>query len=133
MSPLRGQPDGMGREAGKTLASAAAGRLDAQLGYGLTAPKGQGRLKPYARVALTEGGERAWHLGTRLALTESLNFSLEASRWHRHRDGFAHAPTSLASLDWYACLSGVNHGQRLFQGTTRGRYSGSLEAWSTLA
>ena len=42
--------------------------------------RGHGLLTPYARAALTEGADQAWHLGARLALAESLNLSLEASR-----------------------------------------------------
>ena len=63
----------------------AAARLDAEVGYGLAALRGRGVLMPYARVALVESADQAWHLGTRLALAELLNFSLEASR--RQREG----------------------------------------------
>ena len=53
---------------------------------------------PYARVALTEGADQALHLGTRLALAESLNFSLEASRRHREGDAAAHELALRANL-----------------------------------
>ena len=69
------------------VAPTAAGRVEAELGYGLAALKGRGLLTPYARVALTEGADQAWHLGTRLLLAENLNFSLEASRRARRRWG----------------------------------------------
>ena len=69
------------------VAPTAAGRVEAQLGYGLAALKGRGLLTPYARVALTEGTDQAWHLGTRLSVAESLNFSLEASRRARGGPG----------------------------------------------
>ena len=61
-------------------AASLSGRLDAEVGYGLRALHGRGVLTPFARSAWTEDGGRNWHLGTRLALAESLNLSLEGSR-----------------------------------------------------
>ena len=66
--------------AGGAVSPVAAGRLDAELGYGLATLRGRGLLTPYARVALSEGAGQAWHLRTRLALRQSLNLSLEARR-----------------------------------------------------
>ena len=80
------------------LAPTAAGRLEAELGYGLATLKGRGLLTPYARVALTEGADQAWHLGTRLALAETLNLSLEASRRARDGDVAAHELALRANL-----------------------------------
>ena len=80
LSGLWDQAGSAGLTPTEALASTAAGRLEAELGYGLAALRGRGLLTPYARVALTEGTDQAWHIGTRLALAESLNFSLEASR-----------------------------------------------------
>ena len=80
------------------LATTPAGRLHAELGYGLAALQGRGLLTPYARVALTEGADQAWHLGTRLALAESLNLSLEASRRAREGDVPAHELALRANL-----------------------------------
>ena len=54
------------------------GRVAAELAWGLAALRGRGVLTPYARLALAEEG-RHWHLGTRLALAESLDLSLEGS------------------------------------------------------
>lgn len=54
-------------------AAPAAGRLDAELGYGLPALRGQGILTPYARMALVEQDGRSWHMGARLALAERLD------------------------------------------------------------
>ena len=79
-------------------APTAPGRLEAELGYGLAALRGRGLLTPYARVALTEGTDQAWHLGARLALAESINFSLEASRRQREGDVAAHDLALLATL-----------------------------------
>ena len=78
----------------------AAGRLDAELGYGLAALSGRGLLTPYARVALTEGADQAWHLGTRLELAEILNLSLEAGRRSREGERAAHEVALLAKLGW---------------------------------
>ena len=93
---LWGQPNA----AGLAVDNAAAGRLDAELGYGLSALQGRGLLTPYVRAALVEGDSRAWHLGARLALAASLNFSVEASRRQRDGDAAAHELALLATLAW---------------------------------
>ena len=80
--------------------AAAAGRLDAELGYRLGTLQDRGLLTPYVRAALVEGNEQAWHLGARLALAESLNFTLEASRRQREGEVAAHELAFLASLGW---------------------------------
>ena len=100
MSRLWDQSTAAGLVPADALAPAADGRLDAELGYGLTALRGRGLLTPYARVALTEGTDQAWHLGTRLALAETLNFSLEASRRQREGDTAAHELALRANLGW---------------------------------
>ena len=82
-----------------STAAPAAGRLDAEFGWGLRALRGRGVLTPYARAALAEGDNQSWHLGTRLALAESLNLSLEGSRRRTGRDT-AHDLTLRASLPW---------------------------------
>ena len=80
------------------VAPTAAGRLEAELGYGLAALRGRGLLTPYARVALTEGTDQAWHLGTRLTVAESLNLSVEASRRQQEGGVAAHDLALLATL-----------------------------------
>ena len=98
---LWAQPNARGLAPGSgLLGPRAAGRLDAELGYGLAALKGRGLLTPYARVALTEGSDQAWHLGARLDLAGSLNLSLEASRRERQGDAAAHEMALRASLGW---------------------------------
>ena len=87
MAPVGGVP-----------ANAAAGRMDAELGYGLVAFGGHGLLTPYARVALVESADQAWHLGTRLTLAQSLNFSLEAGHRRREGDVAAHELALRANL-----------------------------------
>ena len=74
VSRLWGQPDASGLAVDNAVAAATAGRLDAELGYGLATLQGRGLLTPYARMALSEGSEQAWHLGARLTLAASLNW-----------------------------------------------------------
>ena len=99
-SSLWSQPAAAGLPGTDPLAPAAAGRLDAELGYGMAALQGRGLLTPYARVGLTEGANQAWHLGTRLAVAESLNLSLEAGRRAREGEAAAHEIALLATLGW---------------------------------
>ena len=96
VSTLWGQRSGAGLPGGGVASPA--GRLDAEMGYGLTTLKGRGLLVPYARVALSEGAGQAWHLGTRLALRESLNLSLEASRRAVEGQSAAHEVALLANV-----------------------------------
>ena len=98
MSRLWDQTGTAGLVGHNPLATDAAGRLEAELGYGLATLQGRGLLTPYARVALTEGADQAWHLGTRLALAESLNLSLEASRRAREGAAAAHELALRANL-----------------------------------
>ena len=100
VSRLWGQPDAAGLTADGAFAAAQAGRLDAELGYGLAALKGRGVLTPYVRGALLEGDSQAWHLGARLAMAKSLNLSVEASRRQRQGDVATHELALLASLPW---------------------------------
>ena len=95
MFRLWGQPGG-GLAVDNTLAASPAGRLDAELGYGLAALRGRGLLTPYVRAALVEGDSQAWHLGARLALAASLTFSVEASR--QQRQGVAAHDLALRAL-----------------------------------
>jgi len=96
-SRLWGQTTAAGLVPADAMAGAA-GRVDAELGYGLATLRGRGLLTPYARVALTEGADQAWHLGTRLDLAQSLNFSLEASRRQAEGTAAAHELALRANL-----------------------------------
>ena len=100
VSRLWGQPDASGLVVDNALATATAGRLDAELGYGLATLQGRGLLTPYVRAALVESDSQAWHVGARLALAASLNFSVEASRRQREGDVAAHELALLATLGW---------------------------------
>ena len=95
---LWSQPDASALVPGGGVAGPA-GRVDAELGWGLAALRGRGVLTPYARLALAEGQDRSWHLGTRLALAESLDLSLEGSR-RQAGGGTAHDLTLRATTPW---------------------------------
>ena len=98
---LWSQPDARGLAGGGAgLSASPAARVDAELGWGLRTLNGQGLLTPYARASLVEGSEHAWHLGTRLALTESLDLSLEASHRQRADEAAAQEVALRASLPW---------------------------------
>ena len=97
---LWSQPDARGLAGGPGLSPSPAARVDAELGYGLRTLNGQGVLTPYARGSLVEGSEHAWRVGTRLALSESLNVSLEATHRQREGDTATHELALLATLPW---------------------------------
>ena len=63
---------------------APAGRLAADVGYGLPAPVGPGLLTPYAGTVLSDGADRTYRVGTRLQMpglgTTGLTLSLEGTR-----------------------------------------------------
>ena len=101
ISRLWDQSTAAGLAPDSPLAQAAAeGRLEAELGYGLLTLRGRALLTPYARVALVESADQAWHLGTRLGLAESLNLSVEASRRQREGNVAAHELALRAVLGW---------------------------------
>ena len=76
------------------------GRVDAELAWGLAALRGRGVLTPYARLALAENESRSWHIGTRLALAESLNVSLEGSHRQLAGSGTTHDLALRATVPW---------------------------------
>ena len=55
-------------------------RLDAELGYGLTGPRGVGVATPYAGLGLAREGERAWRAGARWDLAPRFTLGFEATR-----------------------------------------------------
>ena len=81
-------------------ASAAVARLGAELGYGLPALRGRGVLTPYARSAWAEDGNQSWHLGTQLALAESLDVSVEGGHRRWAGGSTAYDLTLRATLPW---------------------------------
>ena len=59
---------------------AAPARLEAELGYGIGFWNGAGVATPHAGFAYAEGGDRQYHLGTRLKLGPDLTLDLQAQR-----------------------------------------------------
>ena len=57
-----------------------AGRVDAELGYGIDLLDGRALLTPYAGLTVSDAGARTWQLGTRYQLDSSFNVALEGSR-----------------------------------------------------
>ncbi len=57
-----------------------AGRVEAEIGYGLPALGLTGVLTPFARAALSDAGARSLSLGGRLALDAAFDLTLEATR-----------------------------------------------------
>ena len=53
------------------------GRLDAELGYAMTGPKGRGMQTPYAALSRADAGERTIRLGWRLAMSPLRSLDLE--------------------------------------------------------
>ena len=62
----------------RVVAAGTAGRLDAEVGYGVGA--GDAVVTPYAGFTLTDGGDRAYRLGSRVSLGSFVSLSLEADR-----------------------------------------------------
>ena len=55
-------------------------RLDAELGYGLSGPRGVGIITPYTGLSLTDGAKRTLKAGVRWNASESATVALEATR-----------------------------------------------------
>ena len=55
-------------------------RLNAELSYGLSGPRGLGLLSPYAALSLAEGAERTWRAGVRWSAAPGASLGLEATR-----------------------------------------------------
>ena len=95
---------GAGRAPGLAVeaATAPAGRLAAELSYGIGVAGGAGSVTPYAGVALGEGGERSYRLGGRFTLGQSFSLSLEGNRRARpgHDTAPVHGLTLGGTLRW---------------------------------
>ena len=97
---LWARPDGSSLVPAAGAAGSSAGRVDAELGWGLSSLRGRGVLTPYARAALAEGYDDSWHLGARLSLDSSLDLSLEGSRRTHVASGAAYDLALRASMPW---------------------------------
>ena len=77
----------------------AAGRLTAEVGYGLPAPIGRGVVTPYGGVTLAQGGTQQYRLGGRLAIDAGLTLNLEGA--HRQQGSQTPADTGLLlQVEW---------------------------------
>ena len=56
-----------------------AGRLDTEAGWGFGAFGGRGLMMPFARLSLSDAGNRAWRTGVRWTLGPDLSFGVEGS------------------------------------------------------
>ena len=54
-------------------------RLDAEAGYGLKNPAGEGALDSYTRLS-ANGRTRSWSFGTRYHVSQTLRLGVEGSR-----------------------------------------------------
>ena len=78
-----------------------AGRLDAEAGYGLAAFGGRGAMTPYAGLALSEAGDRAWRSGVRWTLGSEISLGLEGTRREpANGDAPEHALSFRTTIRW---------------------------------
>ena len=79
-----------------------AGRLDAQLGYGMSVDLlgTDALLMPYAGLTLADGGTQAYRVGGRANLGSSFSLSLEGQRRESSGNAPAHGITLSGSLHW---------------------------------
>ena len=76
-------------------------RLEAELGYGLRAPRGLGAITPYTGLTLSDGGARTWRGGARWTLSDAASLNLEGTREERGGDeGASDALMLRASVRW---------------------------------
>ena len=80
--------------------SAAGGRVDAELGYGLRAPQGSGTITPYAGVSLADEAGRILRLGSRWAVAPQVTLAIETSRDEGLRAQPSHALVLRAAARW---------------------------------
>ena len=73
----------------------ATSRLETELGYGLSAPRGLGTVTPYTGLTLSAGAERTWRAGARWKISEATSLSLEGTREERGPD---ETPTGALTL-----------------------------------
>ena len=71
----------------------AAGRVDAEIGYGLGVAPRLGVVTPYAGLGLAGEGARSWRAGTRWEVAPGTRLSLEGTR--REPTGYLHSEHSL--------------------------------------
>ena len=75
-----------------------AARLDAEMGYGLTAFAGT--LTPYGGLALSEGGAHGYRLGARFGLDPELELGLEGERRESRSERAEHSLMLRGRMHW---------------------------------
>ena len=76
------------------------GSLEMDVGYGLTLADGWGRLTPYGGLALAGPGASRYRLGSSLALSSSLNVTLEGERAEQPGQKTAHGVSIRLGWQW---------------------------------
>ena len=76
------------------------GSLEVDVGYGLTLADGWGRLTPYGGLALAGPGASRYRLGSSLALSSSLNVTLEGERAEQPGQKTAHGVSIRLGWQW---------------------------------
>ncbi len=80
--------------------ASAAGRLEAELSYGLSEWRGRGILTPYAGLSQSGGDSRDWRMGIRWTLGPAFNLSLEGARRETAGPGTDHGLLLRTSMNW---------------------------------
>ena len=79
----------------------AAGRMNAEIGYGLDAGPGLGVVTPYARLGLGSEGAQWWRMGARWQVVPDASLSLEGTRHEAaDDDGPEHGLMLRGALRW---------------------------------
>ena len=75
-------------------------RLEVDLGYGVALADGRGFLTPYGGLALAGPGSSRYRLGSRLALSSSLDVTLEGERAEQPGQKTAHGVSARLGWQW---------------------------------
>ena len=75
-------------------------RLEVDLGYGLALADGRGLVTPYGGLALAGPGSSRYRLGSRLALSSSLDVTLEGERAEQSGQKTAHGVSIRLGWQW---------------------------------
>ena len=87
--------------AGAARTDQVAGRMSAEIGYGLGVAPGLGVVTPYTGLVLAGEGARSWRMGTRWQLAPAASLSLEGTRREAgNDDGAEHDLMLRGALRW---------------------------------
>ena len=81
-------------------AAAPGATIDAEMGYRLAVAAGGGTLTPYAGMAVSEKGARAFRLGSRLSVGPSFSLSVQGERREATAGDAAHGVSVYGALRW---------------------------------